>query len=142
MQLLFTTPNKLTRVDLFTIPIFHSFPLPALLRQSVVSMKGLLEVRTDAHVWQSSTDMRFDLRCSTFIRSSVASTASAAAVANTSANIGGSGVKSPAKSAASSAASSGSASATNRGSSSGSGMGKIKSPDHQTSQRQQSEGIW
>ncbi|KAL5103000.1 hypothetical protein TcWFU_009145 [Taenia crassiceps] len=31
--------------------------------ETMVGIKGLLEVRTDAHVWSSSVDMRFDLRC-------------------------------------------------------------------------------
>ncbi|KAM3178719.1 hypothetical protein ACTXT7_001985 [Hymenolepis weldensis] len=91
-------------------------------QQTVVSIKGLLEVRTDAHVWQSSIDVRFDLLCSTFIRSSAS-----AAVANVTSNAA------LAKSAESTTT------ATRSGSSS---MSKIKSRDHQASQWQQSEGLW
>nr|CDS28759.1 hypothetical protein HmN_000206200 [Hymenolepis microstoma] len=87
--------------------------------ETVVSMTGLLEVRTETHVWQSSIDMRFDLRCSTYIRSFAF-----AAVANVSNS----------DALAKSASSSTTATAEDR-------MSKIKSQDHQTSQRQESVGI-
>ncbi|EUB58310.1 hypothetical protein EGR_06837 [Echinococcus granulosus] len=51
---------------------------------TVVGIKGLLEVRTDAHVWSSSVDMRFDLRCSVIPTAATANaTTTTAAAANT-----------------------------------------------------------
>lgn len=88
--------------------------------QTVVSMKGILEVRTDARVWQSSVDMRFDLRCSTFVRTASVANATAPTAAAT---------------VASSVASS-------TGSSKGGNKLAIKSWEQQISQRQQSEGVW
>uniref|UniRef100_A0A0R3TY67 DUF4773 domain-containing protein n=1 Tax=Rodentolepis nana TaxID=102285 RepID=A0A0R3TY67_RODNA len=89
-------------------------------QQTVVSMRGILEVRTETHVWQSSLDMRFDLHCATFIRS--------IAVANTTNS------RALAKSASSSTTAAVGASR----------MSEIKPPDHPPlpQQQQQSEGVW
>ncbi|KAM7534297.1 hypothetical protein Aperf_G00000114347 [Anoplocephala perfoliata] len=88
--------------------------------ETVISIKGLLEVRTDARVWQSSVDMRFDLQCSTFVRTASIANATAATAA-----------AAIVRSVASSASS-------NRGGNNPT----AKAWEHQVPQRQQSEGFW
>lgn len=84
----------------------------------MVGIKGLLEVRTDAHVWSSSVDMRFDLCCSA--NTATASTANATATITAAA-------------AAAAAAAGGIGSTT---------ASRINSQEHQTSSKQQPEGSW
>ncbi|CDS41598.1 hypothetical protein EmuJ_000926400 [Echinococcus multilocularis] len=56
--------------------------------ETVVGIKGLLEVRTDAHVWSSSVDMRFDLRCSVIPTAATASATTTTAAAANNATVG------------------------------------------------------
>ncbi|VDK36291.1 unnamed protein product [Taenia asiatica] len=57
--------------------------------ESVVGIKGLLEVRTDAHVWSSSVDMRFDLCCSAIPATATATANATTTIAAAAAAIGG-----------------------------------------------------